>query len=171
MSTKPTGRPTIRTEAMTDSILEQIGEGTPLAEVCRQEGMPGLRTVYDWLDDDADLSARFARARKAGYDMIAADALRIADTPCEGVTEKYEPMPIENPDDPDGPVVLEFQLTERKVEDMLQHRKLQIETRLKLLSKWDSGRYGERVALDHGGEGLSTLAAAIKAGHERAGKA
>lgn len=29
--------------------------------------------------------------------------------------------------------------------------KLRIETRLKLLAKWDPKRYGERVALDHGG--------------------
>jgi len=30
-------------------------------------------------------------------------------------------------------------------EDMLGHRKLQIETRLKLLAKWNPKKYGERV--------------------------
>ena len=35
---------------------------------------------------------------------------------------------------------------------MLGHRKLQIETRLKLLAKWDPKRYGDKVDLNHGGE-------------------
>ena len=30
---------------------------------------------------------------------------------------------------------------------MLGHRKLQVETRLKLLAKWDPKRYGEKLAL------------------------
>jgi len=32
-------------------------------------------------------------------------------------------------------------------EDMLGHRKLQIETRLKLLAKWNPKKYGERLAV------------------------
>lgn len=160
------GRASIRTKAIDDSILEQIGQGVPLAQICRQEGMPSLRTVYDWLEDDAALSARFARARKAGYDAIAVEALRIADTPCEGVMEKYEQVPIPDPDDPDGEPITEFRITERRVEDMLGHRKLQVDTRLKLLAKWDPGRYGERLALDHGLQ--DNLAERMKAARERA---
>jgi hypothetical protein len=36
-------------------------------------------------------------------------------------------------------------------DDMLGHRKLQIETRLKLLAVWDPKRYGNKVQL--GGDG------------------
>jgi len=32
-------------------------------------------------------------------------------------------------------------------EDMLGHRKLQIETRLKLLAKWNPKKYGDRVTM------------------------
>lgn len=141
---KKTGRPTIRTDEIVDSILEQIGEGTPLAEVCRQDGMPRLRTVYDWLERDEPLSALFARARKAGYDMIAVDALRIADTPVDGHIEEYEEREVEDPADKTKKV-RQMVLTKRRREDMLQHRKLQVETRLKLLAKWDGSRYGERI--------------------------
>lgn len=141
---KKTGRPTIRTDEIVDSILEQIGEGTPLAEVCRQDGMPRLRTVYDWLEKDEALSALFARARKAGYDMIAVDALRIADTPVDGHIEEYEEREVEDPADKTKKV-RQMVLTKRRREDMLQHRKLQVETRLKLLAKWDGSRYGERI--------------------------
>ena len=57
--------------------------------------------------------------------------MRIADTPVVGeeTTEKA------NGD------------TETRKGDMLGHRKLQIETRLKLLAKWDPKRYGERTTL------------------------
>lgn len=131
------GRPSIKTPELLDSICERIGEGEPLAQICRGEGMPRLSTVYDWLEADPEFSGRFARARVAGYDMIAQDALRIADTPVEGVIEKLEP----NPASETG----ELRVVERRREDMLGHRKLQVDTRLKLLAKWDPKRYGERI--------------------------
>ncbi len=124
------GRPSKFTEAISDEIIDRVSNGEPLAQVCRDEHMPGLRTVYDWMDGNAELSARFARARAAGYDIIAQDALRIADTPMEGVeTEESE----------SGVKI--------KRGDMLGHRKLQIETRLKLLAKWDPKRYGDKLEL------------------------
>lgn len=126
---------TIRTPEMVDEIIARVSDGEPLAQVCRDERMPGLRTFYDWMEIDPDLAARFARAREAGFDMIASDALRIADTPFEGVeTEQSE----------SGVKV--------KRSDMLGHRKLQVETRLKLLAKWDPKRYGERASIDLGGQ-------------------
>jgi hypothetical protein len=54
---------------------------------------------------------------------------------------------IPNPDDPDLSPVQELQIVERRVEDMLGHRKLQVETRLKLLAKWDPRRYGDALKL------------------------
>ena len=125
-----TGRPTIRTEAMIDDILERVTAGEPLAQVLRSEGMPKPSTFYDWLEADAALSGRFARAREFGADAIAVDALRIADTPVEGVRRKVNE---------DG--------VEEVTEDMLGHRKLQVETRLKLLAKWDPKRYGDKLEL------------------------
>lgn len=84
-----------------------------------------------WLDDSADFDARFARARERGHDAIAAEALAIADTPMEGV---------ETVEKDDGKL-------ETRRGDMLGHRKLQVDTRLKLLAKWDR-RYGDRVIAD-----------------------
>jgi hypothetical protein len=37
--------------------------------------------------------------------------------------------------------------TATTLEDMLGHRKLQIETRLKLLAKWNPKKYGDRTTL------------------------
>lgn len=93
--------------------------------------MPAWRTVYDWMDADANFAASIARARISGFDAIAAECLEIADTPLEGV---------ETTTKPNGDI-------EEKRGDMLGHRKLQIETRLKLLAKWDPKRYGEKLAV------------------------
>ena len=69
---------------------------------------------------------------------IADDVIRIIDTPMEGVTEKLELMKDANGE-------MQLVVTERRREDMLGHRRLQAETRLKLLAKWDPRRYGDRV--------------------------
>ena len=130
----PTPAEVLKSSQM-DTIVEDIGKGIPLAEICRRENMPCLRSVYDWMDANAAFAARIARARVAGYDMIAQDALRIADTPLEGTRTKVGK---------DGVEVV--------TEDMLGHRKLQVETRLKLLAKWDPKRYGEKIAVE-GGDG------------------
>jgi hypothetical protein len=65
--------------AAVKAICAALGEGKPLAHICREAGMPGLRTVYDWMDADPEIAARIARAREDGEDMLAADCLTIAD--------------------------------------------------------------------------------------------
>ena len=174
-STKPEaeknkgGRPSKYSPELVATICERLSKGEPLAAICREVGMPDPSTVWDWQQEREDVSQAIARAREAGEDWLAAECLQIADTPCEGVEEKWEPREIENPDDPNGEKVTELQLVERKVGDMLGHRKLQIDTRFKLLSKWNPKKYGERLDLNHGGRiGLETLITA--AGRPEAGK-
>jgi hypothetical protein len=141
------GRPSTYSEQVVETICSRLAEGEPLAVICREEGMPSRTTVWEWERAHEGVSERIARAREAGEEQIAADCLRIADTPLEGVVEKYEPVTIDNPDGPEGPAVTEFRLTERRVEDMLGHRKLQIDTRLKLLAKWNPRKWGDRTTL------------------------
>jgi hypothetical protein len=131
---RKTGRPSKFTEALFQSICDRLAQGEPLAAICRDEGMPGRRTVYEWEEANPELSAHIARAREEGFDVIAADCLAIANTQEPGVTQKMER-------NADGVLVV----TEQKVEDMISHRRLKIETRLKLLAKWDPKRYGDKV--------------------------
>lgn len=127
---------------MVDEIIERVSNGEPLAQVLRSDGMPGITAFYDWLNKDKELDERFARAREAGHDVIAAEALRIADTPVEGQRTKRTK---------DG--------VEVTTEDMLGHRRLQVETRLKLLAKWDR-RYADRQQVEHTGKvGIEQLVA------------
>ena len=98
-----------------DEIVERLAEGEPLRAICRSEGMPHWRTVYDWMSADPAASAAIARARDEGHDAIAIQALQIAD---------------DKSGDP-------------------QRDKLRIETRLKLLAKWNPKKYGDSTQIKH----------------------
>ena len=132
---KKIGRPSKYSPEIAQEMCNLLAEGVPLQEICRREGFPAWRTVYDWMyRDDKEvaagggvgLSASIARAREIGYDALAEQCLMIADTPQMGRKTVYSSGAEE---DEDSMTVTE--------EDMLGHRKLQIETRLKLLAKWD----------------------------------
>ncbi|WP_291466660.1 terminase [Acidovorax sp.] len=123
---KSTKKPDLKSE-----ICARIADGEPLRQICRAPGMPAWRTVYDWIEADKDFAARIARARALGFDAIAEEALEIANTPVLG----------EETED-DGEKV------KIKTGDMLGHRKLQVETRLKLLAKWCPEKYGEKRSVD-----------------------
>lgn len=133
---KPRGRPSKYTPEIAQEISDRLSTGEPMAQICRDERMPSVRAVYDWMEALPDFSASIARARIEGFDAIAADCLLIANTPVEG---------IETTTKDDGRI-------ETKVSDMLGHRKLQIDTRLKLLAKWDPKRFGDKIETTHKGE-------------------
>jgi hypothetical protein len=123
-------------ETIKDQIVEWVSNGKTLRDFCRQEQMPAFRTVYDWLAEDKEFDARFVRARDAGHDVIAEEALQIADTLHMGETRTQSSGATGNAD-----------TTTIKTEDLLGHRKLQIETRLKLLAKWNPRKYGEKTTI------------------------
>ena len=120
------GRPSKYTPELFAEICERLSKGEPLAQICRDEHMPAERTVRDWKEADAIVSAAIAHAREDGFDAIALEALRIAD-------------------DKEGEH---------------QRDRLRVDTRLKLLAKWDPKRYGDRVT--HQGD---SEADAVKVDH------
>lgn len=139
---KKTGRPSKYDPEIARIICEQLSEGIPLRQICRDnDGFPAWRTVYDWMGRDEELSASIARARDIGYDALAEECLLIADTPQFGQKQ-----------------VMSDEGATTTIEDMLGHRKLQIETRLKLLAKFHPTKYGDRVALEgvEGGAAIKT---------------
>ena len=113
-----------------------------MRQICRDnDGFPAWRTVYDWMGKDKALSASIARARDIGYDALAEECLLIADTIQLGQKQ-----------------VMTDEGSSTTIEDMLGHRKLQIETRLKLLAKFHPTKYGDRVAIEgvEGGASIKT---------------
>lgn len=144
------GRPSTFKQSIADEICERIGNGEPLAQICRDEKMPALRTVYGWQETHEEFSAHIARARVAGYDHIAADALALLDAEPERViTTSGEDR------------------SESRIDSAsVQWAKNRFDGRMKLLAKWDSSRYGDKLDLTSGGEKLS-LSAEIEAARRR----
>lgn len=130
------GRPSKFSQELLDEICDRLSRGEPLAVICREEKFPTDRTVRTWIQERADVSSAIACAREVGYDQIAADALLIADKPVVGEKVEYNA---------DGAVV------KRQTGDTVDRARLMVDTRLKLLAKWDPKRYGERQQVEHSG--------------------
>lgn len=121
--------PIPRDPEMIDFVLAAVSAGTPLAQALREAQeqfphVPAKNTLYGWIVGDPALSDRFARAREMGADAIADEMLAIADAEPRITDEgKIDPADV-------------------------QLRRLQVETRGKLLAKWAPKRYGDRLEVD-----------------------
>ena len=105
-------------------IFRQIAQGRTLSAICRDEGMPSPMGVYQAIDAKSDRQVEFARARASGFDHMAEECKDIADDSSNDYIESEKGSVFNT--------------------EHVQRSKLRIETRLKLLSKWDPKRYGEK---------------------------
>lgn len=112
------------------AIVEGLSQGRSLLSICKEREIP-YSTAKQWEKDHDEHAANVARAREAGCHALADEALSIADTPQLGVVRTVKP---------DGSV-------EERQEDMTSHRKLQIDTRKWLLSRWLPKVYGEKLGI------------------------
>jgi hypothetical protein len=117
-------KPSLFTEELFERMLdlhtgEETGEPMTVEDICRLPGMPKTRTFYDWLDQNPELEKRFRVARKVAMDAVASRTRRTA-----------RGKGAEEGGDSTGDV---------------QRDKLIIEQDNKLLSKWDTARYGDKV--------------------------
>jgi hypothetical protein len=115
------------TSELEQSIIDWISSGKTLREFCRQDGTPSHDAVYDHEKTSDDFKQRIARARETGEDVIAQECLEIADN---GINDWVETK--------FGPQVNK---------EVVLRSKLRVDTRLKLLAKWNPRKYGDRTVL------------------------
>lgn len=77
----PAGRPSSYSEEIADLICLRLAQGESLRAICRDNDMPGERTVYSWLFNDEAFQHKYARAREAQAEPHLEDILQIADDP------------------------------------------------------------------------------------------
>lgn len=137
-------RPSTYSRERADIILERVALGGPrsaLAHVLTDDdALPCITTWFKWLRDNAELAQAYTRACEARAEVKAAEIEAIADTPEEGEVVTVTP---------DGTTV--------KTGDMIEHRKLRIETRKWVAAKLNPKRYTERQHIEHSGELNVTL--------------
>ena len=126
------GPPSTFTEEVFAEILLRMSGGETISSICRSEGMPHRDTFRMWRGLDPSYHQRYLEAKQAGYDAIADDCLDIAD---DG-SRDYKP-------NADGALVADH--------DHIQRSKLRVDTRLKLLAKWASGTYADKIHTEHSG--------------------
>ena len=111
-----------------------------MVSICKDEDMPSDRTVERWINSNPEVSSVIAHARETGFDAIALDCLEISDNSRNDYIDKLA-------DDGDE------QAERARVNgEHIQRSKLRVDTRLKLLAKWDPKRYGDKMDLNHGGQ-------------------
>ena len=119
-------KPVRYSKALGERICARLAQGEPLKQICRGPDMPDESAVRYWAIDNVEFAPLYARAREVGYDKLAEEILKIADTPKEGQI-----------------VSIKEWGAEVTTKDMIEHRRLQIDTRKWLLAKMLPKRYGD----------------------------
>jgi hypothetical protein len=120
------------TKELEQEIVDWIASGKTLREFCRQDTKPSHDAVYDHEKLSTEFKQRIACAREQGEDVIAQECLEIADDGSnDWVESKF------------GPQVNQ---------EHIQRSRLRVDTRLKLLAKWNPRKYGERIQAELSGE-------------------
>lgn len=116
-------------------IVAWLAEGKTLRDYCKsREDLPSYPSIFRWLDEDKQFAVDYARAREVGFEILAEEALHIADN-----THVGRKIVTNSGGEDDVMTVTE--------EDMLGHRKLQIDTRMRLLKAWHPKKYGDRTVV------------------------
>ena len=132
-SKKPNGRPTIFTEILAAKICQRIADGESIRAICSDPDMPSTTAVFRWI----------ASGKYDGFRQLYEASMQIRlETLGDGLIELAD-APIER--NAAGAID----------SAAVQMRRLQIETRRWILSKLLPRKYGDRMGLDHQGEGFN----------------
>jgi hypothetical protein len=142
----PPGRRPRRTdrEQIKHDVLVGLMGGLPLTVVARRNGI-SQPTVELWKSKDPAFAEDIAAARALGWDSLAIECLEIID-------------------DKSNDVVFDAGGTPHPNTAAVLRAKAQVETRLRLLAKWDSGRYGDAKTVKLEGEVQTTTRHVIDPG-------
>jgi len=133
------GRPqksSLSKEDQLSHIYGQVATGRSLARVLREDDeMPSATLFWRWHMDDETVRDNLARARMNGVEALLDEAVDIANTPQIGEVTITKPGSGDDATDK----------VEVRREDMLGHRKLQVETRVRMAQMIAPRKYGPKV--------------------------
>lgn len=81
------GRPSIYSQELAATICERLIYGEGLRAICRDDDMPAISTVIDWIKNKDDFSAQYARARELQAELLLDEILEIADDSSKDVVD------------------------------------------------------------------------------------
>lgn len=134
-------------------ICDRLAQGESLRAICEDLHMPSERAVRFWVLDDLNgFASQYARARAIGYERMAEEILAISDTPMIGTKSVSKATGLE--------------ISEG---DMIEHRRLQVDTRKWMLAKMLPKVYGDKQHVELTGQ-VDVVSSMLQA-RKRSGKA
>ena len=130
---RPRTKPEDRHVILKPVWLLMAEEGLSMVRACEKLGL-SYRRATEWLDADPSLPPKYARAMQDRALWHHEEMLRIADTTQVGVITKTGKDGIEV-----------------TTKDMIEHRRLQVETRKWILARMDPKRYGDKTSTEVSG--------------------
>lgn len=120
-------------EEIAAAICDRIAGGQSVREICRDDAMPDMRTVFRWLSDRETFRQQYARAKEAQVEALAEEILDIAD---DGSNDWM----LRKHGEDDAVEVVNG--------EHIQRSKLRIDARKWLLSKLAPKKYGDKLDAD-----------------------
>lgn len=131
-------RPRELTPELAELVCNRISHhALPLRKLCQAEGMPHMETILQWVRESESFYLQYARAKVAQTELMAEECLDIADTPQMGEVTVASMR--------DGVKITRA--------DMIDHRRLRVDTRKWLAGKLNPKRFGNQLALTGPGGG------------------
>lgn len=130
------GRPTKYSQALADKICARLAMGESMRSVSRDPAMPVPSTMFKWIRERPEFSKQYTKAKEESADALYEDLIDIADDGSNDWMEK---------NDPDNPG---YQFNG----EHYQRSRLRLDTRKWMASKMKPKKYGDRQALDVGGQ-------------------
>lgn len=164
---KPTRAAPVRySAALAERICDQLMDGKSLNEICKAKDMPRESAIRMWVAADyMGFAANYSRARLIGYERLAEEILQIANTPVSGFKKVTKPITYK---DADGNINPTGEMLEEITEgDMIEHRRLQVDTRKWILAKMLPKVYGDKQQVELTGK--VDIAGGLAAARKRAG--
>ena len=134
----PAGRPSKFTPELAAEICDVVSTTTSgLKRICENnDAFPNVGTVLRWLNENEEFRNQYARATEVQADLLADEMMEIADDTTGDV------MMIRKGDE----------VVEAENREFINRSRLRVDTRKWIASKLKPKKYGDRTAIDHGGE-------------------
>ena len=129
------GRPSTYSEEMANTICERLADGESLLSILESDGMPGYKTVMQWLCAHQDFAQNYARSREMYADLEFERTQRVAD---DGTNDWIAS------NDPDNPGY-------RANGEHIQRSRLRVDTMKWRLGRMAPKKYGDRSAVEISG--------------------
>jgi hypothetical protein len=131
------GRPSRYSAKLVELICGRLASGESLRSICRDEELPHMATVMNWLGKESTFREQYALAREVQAEYLVDEIVEIAD---DGVNDYMEKR------DAEGKII-----GWRENGEFIQRSRLRVDARKWAASKLAPKKYGDKIQNEHAG--------------------